>query len=270
MEILPSSYVLYKLAKYAVFPLTWACGSLIVAAVLALLPYSPRRQRIVRVLAWLSLVLLLASSSPITATVLTGTLEAWYPPFDTMGTASFDAIVVLGGGASGKGSLRPVDELGDLSARRTNCGVDLYLQGFAPKLVFSGGDGSVFGKGPKEAVEMKRWAMRLGVPEAAITIEDQSRNTFENAVHTQRILGNATVLLVSSADHMLRAMALFKKVGMNPTSAPCGYHVKDYPDQYLRDLTPFKLLPDAAALTRTTYSLSEFVGMFVYWVTGKI
>jgi uncharacterized SAM-binding protein YcdF (DUF218 family) len=270
MEILPSSYVLYKLAKYAVFPLTWACGSLIVAAVLALLPYSPRRQWIVRLFAWLGLFLLVASSSPITATVLTGTLEGWYPPFDTTRSATFDAIVVLGGGASGKGSLRPVDELGDLSARRATCGVDLYLRGFARKLVFSGGDGSISGKGPKEAVEMKRWAMRLGVPEEAITIEDQSRNTYENAVHTQRILGNATVLLVSSADHMLRAMALFRKAGVNPTAAPCGYHVKDHPSQYLRELTLFKLLPDAAALTRTTYSMNELVGTLVYWVTGKV
>jgi uncharacterized SAM-binding protein YcdF (DUF218 family) len=117
---------------------------------------------------------------------------------------------------------------------------------------------------------MKRWAMRLGVPEDAISIEDQSRNTYENAVHTQRMLGNASVLLVSSADHMFRATALFKKVGMNPTPVPCGYLVKDRPSQYVRDITLFKLLPDAGALTRTTYSLSEFVGMFAYWVSGKV
>jgi uncharacterized SAM-binding protein YcdF (DUF218 family) len=270
MDIVPSYYVLYKIAKYAVFPLTWVCGNLFCAAVLALLPPSPKRQRGVRMFAWLALLLLLASSSPITATVLTGTLEGWYPPFDVSRPASFDAIVVLGGGASGKGSLRPVDELGDLSAHRTTCGVDLYLRGFAPRLVFSGGDASVFGKGPKEAVEMKRWAMRLGVPEDAITVEDQSRNTHENAVHTQRILGDPSVLLVSSADHMFRAMALFKKVGMSPTAAPCGYVVKDHPSQYVQDMTLFKLLPNAAALNRTTYSLSEFLGLFIYWVSGKV
>lgn len=98
--------------------------------------------------------------------------------------------------------------------------MDLYQQGYAPTLVLTGGDARVFGTGPKEAVEMKRWAVRLGVPESATMIDIEARNTYENATGTKRLLGPASILLVSSASHLPRAVPVFTKQGFRVRPAP--------------------------------------------------
>src|SRR5215831_3902418 len=56
-----------------------------------------------------------------------------------------------------------------------------------------------------------RWAERLGIPDRAIVTEENSRTTFENASETKRLLGPASILLVSSASHLPRAVMLFGK-----------------------------------------------------------
>ena len=98
--------------------------------------------------------------------------------------------------------------------------VDLYQQGYAPTLVLTGGDGRIFDTGPQEAVEMKRWAVRLGVPESATMIDTEARNTYENATGTKRLLGPASIFLVSSASHLPRAVPVFTKQGFRVTPAP--------------------------------------------------
>jgi uncharacterized SAM-binding protein YcdF (DUF218 family) len=63
--------------------------------------------------------------------------------------------------------------------------------------VLTGGDGRIFDAGPQEAVEMQRWAVHLGIPESATKIDTEARNTYENAIGTKRLLGPASILLVS-------------------------------------------------------------------------
>lgn len=123
--------------------------------------------------------------------------------------------------------------------------------------------------GPIESTEMKRLALRLGVPEAAMITEDRARNTYENAVETKRLLGEAWILLVTSASHVPRALALFRKQGLTVTPFPCGYLVRDRPWQGW-DGNPFDLIPEAEALGETTIALTEIVGTIIYRATGKI
>lgn len=270
MDLTPFLYGLYKLAKYGLYPLSWIISLLGLLVLLAVLPHSPRRLRWIRLLSLGTLVLLCLLSAHITGSKLVGLLESWYLPFDPARGQHFDAIVVLGGGIRTKGTLRPTDELSDLTARRTTCGAELYLQGFAPKLLLSGGDPTVLGHGPRESPEMRRWAQRLGVPDQAIVIEDQSRTTYENAVYTKRLLGNATVLLVTSPSHLPRAVALFKKQGLSPTPAPCGYLSKNRPQDGWDELDPFAFLPTANSLDLTTDAVTEVAGILIYWATGKL
>jgi uncharacterized SAM-binding protein YcdF (DUF218 family) len=118
-----------------------------------------------------------------------------------------DAIVVLGcrvrrdGGASAA------------LQSRLDCGVRLFRDGAAPLLVLSGG-----GAGPvPEAKIMRPAALALGVPEAALLIEARSRNTFENARETARLLklhGLSSVLLVSHRAHLPRAILMFRLAGL--------------------------------------------------------
>jgi uncharacterized SAM-binding protein YcdF (DUF218 family) len=270
MELTPFFFGLYKFVKYCLYPLTWVVLLLSAAAILALFPFSPTRLRWVRLLVIAPLLLLLMLSSPLIATPLIGSLESWYRPPQLTPSDRFDAIVVLGGGISDKGSLRPTTEPSSYSRNRTTCGVDLYQQGYAPTLVLTGGDGRIFGTGPKEAVEMRRWAVRLGVPESATKIETEARNTYENATGTKRLLGPASILLVTSASHLPRAVPVFAKQGFLVTPVPCDYVSQNLPRESWDDLDLFDFLPNETALHHTTEAVAEVAGLVIYWLAGKL
>lgn len=270
MELTPFFFGLYKFVKYGLYPLTWIVLLLGVATILALFPFSSTRLRWIRQLLTSSLFLLVALSSPLIATPLIGFLESWYHTPQLGPSDRFDAIVVLGGGIDEKGSLRPTTEPTSLSRNRTTCGVDLYQQGYAPTLVLTGGDARIFGTGPQDAIEMKRWAVRLGVPESATQIDTEARNTYENATGTKRLIGPASILLVSSASHLPRAVPVFTKQGFRVTPAPCDYASKNLPRESWDDIDPFDFLPSDIALRQTREFVSEIAGMAVYWLTGKL
>jgi len=80
--------------------------------------------------------------------------------------------------------------LGSHDLRGAERGAELYLEGFAPLIVFSGGLGNftkLVWKKP-EADKFAAIAVRMGVPRKAILIENKSRNTGENIELTQKLL----------------------------------------------------------------------------------
>jgi uncharacterized SAM-binding protein YcdF (DUF218 family) len=112
-----------------------------------------------------------------------------------------DAIVVLGCAACAR------------LKRRLARGVELFHDGAAPLLLLSGGG---TGREP-EAVTMRRLALRAAVPEAALLVEANSRNTWENARESARLLhrrGLGRVVLVSDRSHLPRAALLFGRAGI--------------------------------------------------------
>ena len=115
-----------------------------------------------------------------------------------------DAIVVLG--CRGSTGLR----------RRLEIAIGLFDGAAAPLLVLSGG-----GSGPlPEAEAMRLAAIAHGVPETALLIDPVSRNTFENARETARLLnarGLRSLLLVSDRAHLVRAAVLFRLAGLRVT-----------------------------------------------------
>lgn len=269
MEPSPFLFGLYKLLKYLVYPFTWLCLLLAILTVLAFFRVSSRRLRWIRLLAACSLLVAVLLGMPLAASTLLGLVEQRAAPFAPDATARFDAIVVLGGGVLERGTLRPKTELTDLSLRRTWCGVELFEQGWAPRLVLAGGDASVFGSGPIEAAEMERWARRLGVPAGGITVETRSRTTYESAAWTRRLLGKASVLIVTSASHLARATALFHKQGMRAVGYPCGFAVTNRPGD-VWDGDPFDLIPTVTAFEHSTTALTELVGTAVYRALGNL
>ena len=118
-----------------------------------------------------------------------------------------DAIVVLGCQLVSGG--RPSERL----RRRVSLGVGLYRDGAAPLLLMSGG-----GAGPAtEASVMRDLAREAGVAETAVLLETESRNTFENAAYTARVLrgmGKTRIILVSDRMHLPRAARLFRRAGL--------------------------------------------------------
>jgi uncharacterized SAM-binding protein YcdF (DUF218 family) len=252
-----------------VYPYTWLCRVTGALAVLVFLPSSPARFRWLRALTVAALIIVWILGAPIVSAIGTGLLESRYPHFDGAAGARFDAVVVLGAGVAGRGSLRPSNQLSGPSMQRTVCGADLFAGGRAPRLVLSGGDATIFGEGPKEAEEMRRLAIHLGVPEEAILLDDRSRTTYENAAGVKRVLGGGSVLLVTSATHMPRAVGLFRKQGLEVTPAPCIYRLQEWPGIWANfDL--FDFVPNLNALDGSTNTLTEIVGIITYWATGKM
>lgn len=98
---------------------------------------------------------------------------------------------------------------GDTTAR-TKHAVDLYKNGWAPFIIFSGAAEDK--EGPSNAAAMRLDAINQGVPSGSILIEEMSENTKENAKQTQLLLksrGISDIILVTSGYHMRRAALEF-------------------------------------------------------------
>jgi uncharacterized SAM-binding protein YcdF (DUF218 family) len=135
-------------------------------------------------------------------------------------------------------------------------------------MVLTREDARVF-HGPKEAVEMSRWAVRLGVPESATMINTEARNIYGNATGTKRLLRLASILLVSSASPLPRTVPLFTKQGLRVPPVPCDYISQDLPRESWDD---FDLLISYRTRTRykTPGSSGGSGGMVIYGLAGNL
>jgi uncharacterized SAM-binding protein YcdF (DUF218 family) len=123
------------------------------------------------------------------------------------------------------------------------------------------------GSGDQTGGELiKELLVEWGVASEAIEIATTSRNTFENALEIQRmwkLREFKPALLVTSAKHMPRAMAVFRRAGLPVIASTTDVLALDG-DQ--ADL--FKWLPDASALSMTTTAAKEWMGFLIYKVRG--
>ena len=115
-------------------------------------------------------------------------------------------IVVLGGAVEDGGRI-------DASTRaRVAAGVALWQAGLAPRLHFTGAAPGRRGAG----TQMRDLAESLGVPAAAMSVEDRSRSTLQNALFSRPLLGplaGERVILVTDGFHLARAWASFRWAG---------------------------------------------------------
>ena len=98
---------------------------------------------------------------------------------------------------------------------RVERAVELYRAGAAPLLLFTGGARAHH---PSEASVARALAVTLGVPEEACLVEEQSSSTYENAVHSARLLrarAIAEALIVSDRYHLYRARQCFRSQGID-------------------------------------------------------
>ncbi len=219
----------------------------------------------------LSLFVLFFSSNPIVSSKLLSSLEWQYLPPNPMPSA--DAIVVLGGATVPAIAPRPWVEVGE-AGDRILYAARLYNQGRAPKLILSGGRVQWRGGSDQsEADDMKAFAMAMNVPAADIILEGDSLNTRQNAVNVKKILeaqSIESVLLVTSAVHMPRSVAIFKKLDINIIPAPTDYLTTPTAKGKRTRIEGriLDLLPRAEATGRFTRAMKEYVGFAVYRLRG--
>lgn len=172
------------------------------------------------------------------------------------------AIVVLGGGIDGgRPGWRDGPNLSS-AADRTWFAAQLYRADRAPWVILSGGTVDASNPMESEAAAMANFIQDLGVPASALVLEIESRNTWENALYTRALLrerGIDHVLLVTSALHMPRAIALFRKQGIAVIPAPTDFEAVPPTGPW-----PLRWMPDAQALDGSSRALKEYLGLWVY------
>ncbi|WP_457652504.1 YdcF family protein [Rhodocaloribacter sp.] len=189
-------------------------------------------------------------------------LERQYPPFDPALSDSLAWIVVLGGGVADDASLPPNDQLGRASLARLVEGVRLARWFPEARLLVSGWGGL----GTRtEAAAMRDVAVTLGVAPARITLDEASRDTHDQAVRTRALVGDAPFALVTSAYHMPRAMALFRKQGLAPVPAPTDHQYKARSRFDVR-----LLIPNGSRLALARTALHEYFGLVWSQLRGQL
>jgi len=144
----------------------------------------------------------------------------------------------------------------------------LYHTGKIKKILVTGGSGSLLHTYKPEAVFLKEMLVNNNIPEKDIIVEPDSRNTYENAIFSKRILDSLNIsspsLLITSALHMRRSEAVFKKAGIRFDSYAADFKVVN--EYFSIDDT---LIPDAKLLKDWTHLIKEVIGLWVYQLTGK-
>lgn len=215
-----------------------------------------------RALVAVGMVLLYGLSLNPVADRLIRPLEAYVLPLPE-GPVRADAIVVLGGGSRDLSWIPADPEPSEESLERLVGAVQFARKHHLP-LVLSGGSGEPIPGAVREADTMADVAMRLGFPAKDIVIENRSRNTWENAEAVQTLIPGKTVVLVTSAFHMRRSVAIFKKQGFSVLPAPIGYR------SLTRHGSHTDYVPQAAALATSSMAIAEYLSLSWYWMTGKI
>lgn len=257
---------LSKLLPLFVYPIGLSCILLIAALLLAW-----RKWRWQHLPIAIALSLLLLASNKWVSEAIVRSLEWQYLPPENLPNAS--AIVLLGGSIGPDYPPRPSFDLSDRADRVVRA-ADLYRRGKAPIIIASGGRLSWQGSEPPESRDMALFLMRLGVPRSVIIEEPNSLNTYQNAVEVKQILARHNldrVLLVTSALHMPRSLAIFRKQAIDAIPAPTDFHIVRSPAAF-QPQTPtnilFSLLPDTQSLALTTDALKEYIGLVVYRLRG--
>jgi len=205
-------------------------------------------------------------SSPWFYFILGGNLERQYPSTAVDSLQQADAIVVLGGGLGSPTPLTFYPELypgADRGWHAARC----FRAGKAPVVVFSG---------TAEGPGMRQFLVDLGVPKEKIIIESESKNTYENGVFTREKLKELkahSIILVTSAWHLRRAIMAFQGMGIKVIPAGCDYEALSILGGPQPPLV-LRYLPTPDFLMRNSMVCKEYIGYWAYWIyyrtTGKI
>ncbi len=252
-------FILSKVLAFTIKPIIW------IVALLAYAVWTKRALRRKRAIVCALVVLLLLSNRWISNQVF----RAWEP--DTL-TADqidkpYDIGIVLGGYSNHY--IEPRNDRHNFNERanRLTNALELYFAGKVKKLLLSGGSGSLLQDGPSEAEFIVAFLEKIGIPESDIILEPDSRNTWENALFTRNIVETrypgASCLLITSAWHMPRSEACFRKAGLPVT--PFSVDFISEANRWDFDLL---CMPDKLGLYKWELLIKEWVGCAAYKAQG--
>jgi len=238
-------FVLSKLLLVFIFPFTWIATFLITSLIIRK-PHLKRRFFIA------AMILLLIFTCPF---LLNQFAKLWDIKPVPLKNQTYSCVIVLGGfsgvDADGKGAFNS-------QADRFIQSLKLLTTGKAKHILVSGGNGNLLAGSFRESDWAKTQLNQLKVPDSLIIVENKSRNTLENAAFSKTILAQKHLpppyLLVTSAFHMRRSLAIFKKQKMEVVPYPCNYIAGN------GEFAITDLIPDAGPLYVWNIYIKEMVG----------
>jgi len=189
-------------------------------------------------------------------------LESQYAPvMDPKAANPYDAIVVLTSSIVPAEGLVPLPSVDEYMFRRLDEAWRLYR--IQPKpIIVSGGHVNPFTPAKDENRIAREFLIRWGVPEKDVIGEGNSRDTFESAVESGKILaqhGWKRYLLVTSALHMPRSMLVFSRFVPEPVPPPGDFSIGKF------ELSPFVFFPNEGVAPKTFATLHEYAGLLNYY-----
>jgi uncharacterized SAM-binding protein YcdF (DUF218 family) len=215
------------------------------------------------------ILLLVAGLSPL-GNALILPLEDRFPRANLDEPPAPTGFIVLGGAEDRLvGQARKAPTLNEAGERMVET-VMLARKFPEAKIAFSGGDAGIFYTSDSEAVGAARMLTDMGVAPDRLILEAGARDTYENAVYLKAELDKLGLLgpgkrwvLITSAYHMPRAMASFRRAGFEVEPWPVDYRTRGH-----ADLTrPFDKVSEG--LRRVDVATREWVGLLAYWLAGR-
>ena len=161
------------------------------------------------------------------------------------------------------------------AAERVTKGLELIRRYPNLPFIFSGFSGGVTPRGRSEADAFKQLIAEQGLAEitqSTAYYENQSRNTYENAVYSKKLIDQLGVsnpsiktgswVLITSATHMPRSVKIFEKQSIRIIPIPV-----DYQTSHTLDWREFSITSGAVLWNNL---LHEYIGIVAYKLTGKI
>lgn len=148
--------------------------------------------------------------------------------------------------------------------------IQLYKSGLLDKILISGGSGRLMGESEPEANKFRKVMLLMGVPDSVIMIENETRNTAESAQEVKKILAEqgfqgSDCLLITSAFHMRRSVACYRKAGVDVDTFPADFYTT--PRNYHIDTF---IIPKIESIVIWHKLVKEWVGMVAYKIAGYI
>ena len=193
-------------------------------------------------------------------------LEQRFPPWDPTQGAP-DGIIVLGGSIDPDLSMAHKVPVVRSAGDRIVVTAALARRYPNARIVFSGGSANLISDQAKEADYAREVFASLGIDPSRVTIERQSRNTYENAAFSKQLAApkpGERWLLITSAFHMPRAMGLFRKVGFAVEACPVDWRAGTSAAEM------FWFSGTAGdGFGRTDLAVREWIGLLAYRLEGR-
>ena len=242
-------------------PLTIICILLVVGAISLKKKWGKRSL-------WTGIILLVFFSNQFIANQV---MLAWEPDFKDFNEIQTHEIGIVLTGVTNLSKTAYDRTFFNKGADRITHALQLYRQGKIKKILITGGQGLNPVNPQSEAEVLKRFLLMSGMPEANILIEDQAKNTAENASFTKVFLEekgisiNQEFILITSAFHMYRAKGCFDKVGLKTVTFPTDYYSHD-----VKYDIPSLLFPNPSSIENWHKLVKEWIGITIYTVVGYI